>query len=114
MPKQKWHINRSGFTCVLRNAALASVVWSLLSAPALAQFGDDESFIEVECYRASSSPRERILVDMGHVSVSPDRQPAAACNVANYSCHNQCFACVYDYDYSADVCVDIAGNTFLK
>ncbi len=115
MPKQKLRVDRGPTASnLMRNTALAAVVWSLLSGPAMAQINDDDAYTNVECYRALPTPRERILEHMGGVIVYPDQNPVAVCNQANYSCHYQCIACFYDNDYEAGLCVDNAGNRFLK
>lgn len=97
------------------HAAGFALTLSLMSGPASAMFDDDDQVsTEVVCYRANPTDYAHEPVEVGHASVYSGQQPAGVCNSEFYGCQGQCAACVFDYDYSADVCIDVAGNRFLK
>jgi len=96
-------------------AAAVVLSLALMSGSAVAIFDDDDQVsTEVECYRANPSDYAHEPVEVGHVVIYSGQQPAGVCNQEFYGCQGQCAACVFDYDYSADVCIDMAGNRFLK
>jgi len=51
---------------------------------------------------------------VGSVVVFDVATAALACNNLYYDCKGRCIACYQDFDYVSNVCVDNAGNTFLK
>jgi len=80
------------------------LIITVFMAPAFAE----ESF-SVSCYKDAKSASP-----VGRVVVFDVATAALACNNLYYDCKGRCIACYQDFDYVSNVCVDNAGNTFLK
>ena len=87
---------------------LAAMFVALIAMTAI-QSGS--AFSEVKCYKGNTQAGNYV----GNLSSVINLQNAGRdCNSTYPDCQGQCLGCVYDTDFTQDICYDSTGQKFLN